>query len=604
MNDFENTLGQFRSTELAGGHILAEVERLSESIPLVNAAVGVGKSHSIDNVIEDALSSGKHDLAIVLAPTHGILQERRLLKEQSPYEVAYLVSRPGRTCGAKRDALWKNYEQRGLGILGKREICASCSSRESCEWPSQLGQGLKGKQVVFATQSYIACIPTFVNMVKESCGASRPFVLFDEINFVNQSFRRKVLRDDLKMHLGVLRHMLALSAPDDGQISRHLYYVETLLLAGQSDLGGQWDIPGLSLDIHSRIQQTGVQLYPQDYSFIAFDLELFRFSVPASRQLNSNGDLEFFVRPWLGSSAVIYSGTAWPELLTHRLANTVTPLYPVNCIKHPESKWYNIASKIGMLSYFNKNSDQVVEFITQLVLRRQAEGKKVLLVCRKKFRDMCRQKIGQRISTANGGLSVAFAEDWLQLSPSDKGTAIPLLHYGMIGVNSFSDFDAAYCVTGYYVPEDVVQGLFQEMYPSTRQIPIKIVTDGAPLRRKVVPEDPGDGIYSEFLRLGQHALEQEELGVVVQAVGRVRPFTKPREVITFQCGQVPGVDYEAEFNNLDEARRYFGIQKERERKLLDLKSKILSFKNAGCTQVATAETLKISERTVIRHWRG
>jgi hypothetical protein len=45
----------------------------------------------------------------------------------------------------------------------------------------------------------------------------------------------------------------------------------------------------------------------------------------------------------------------------------------------------------------------------------------------------------------------------------------------------------------------------------------------------------------DIARLAQPTLEFKEHGVVVQAVGRVRPFTRPREVITFQMAELPGV---------------------------------------------------------------
>ena len=60
-------------------------------------------------------------------------------------------------------------------------------------------------------------------------------------------------------------------------------------------------------------------------------------------------------------------------------------------------------------------------------------------------------------------------------------------------------------------------------------------------------------------RLAQYALDQQELDVVLQAVGRVRPYTRPREVITFQCAAHPQLDYDREFNSIEEARQFFGI---------------------------------------------
>jgi hypothetical protein len=44
---------------------------------LVELAVGVGKSHNIDLVIEETVSSGRYDLVIALFPTRQIIDERK-----------------------------------------------------------------------------------------------------------------------------------------------------------------------------------------------------------------------------------------------------------------------------------------------------------------------------------------------------------------------------------------------------------------------------------------------------------------------------------------------------------------------------------------------
>ena len=46
---------------------------------------------------------------------------------------------------------------------------------------------------------------------------------------------------------------------------------------------------------------------------------------------------------------------------------------------------------------------------------------------------------------------------------------------------------------------------------------------------------------------------------MVQAVGRVRPFTRPREVITFQAGALPEVRYTREFRTIAQARSHFAV---------------------------------------------
>jgi hypothetical protein len=87
---------------------------------------------------------------------------------------------------------------------------------------------------------------------------------------------------------------------------------------------------------------------------------------------------------------------------------------------------------------------------------------------------------------------------------------------------------------------------------------MEIVMSGKPLRRslRVVLPDAREPITQP---IAQQVLIQKENDAIVQAVGRVRPFTRPREVITFHAGELPGVRYTLEFHSLEQARNYFKI---------------------------------------------
>lgn len=89
---------------------------------------------------------------------------------------------------------------------------------------------------------------------------------------------------------------------------------------------------------------------------------------------------------------------------------------------------------------------------------------------------------------------------------------------------------------------------------------------------------------------------------VLQAVGRVRPYTKPREIITFQCSAFPRQQYDHEFDTLDEARRFFGITTALEASKQATMQLVQQAKREGLTQLAAADKLKLSKSTVQRYW--
>ena len=89
----------------------------------------------------------------------------------------------------------------------------------------------------------------------------------------------------------------------------------------------------------------------------------------------------------------------------------------------------------------------------------------------------------------------------------------------------------------------------------------------------------------------------------VLILGHAHPFTLPREVITFQCGELPGVNYDAEFSNLAEARVHFGIDTHRQAKKEGTADRVRFSRRTGLSQSQTSAALGVSLSTVKRHWR-
>jgi hypothetical protein len=182
-------------------------------------------------------------------------------------------------------------------------------------------------------------------------------------------------------------------------------------------------------------------------------------------------------------------------------------------------------------------------------------------------------------------------------------TIIPIINYGMVGTNKFKRFHCAFCLTGYYVNERVVDSVLQDVYATDLHIPLKFGTDGLPRRRRVTVANPADRFYA-INQLAQLALEQQEMDMVLQAVGRVRPYTKPREVITFQCAGHPQLHYTKEFNSLAEARTFFDIASTRETGKAQTRALVQAAKQAGLRQQQSADKLKFSLTTVKRYWNS
>jgi hypothetical protein len=570
---------------------------------LINWGVGVGKSHNIDRVITHAIESGKFDLVIVLPPTRAIIDEREWIRNPpSQYRVINLRPRPIELCDPKLNLIWAPIEQNGLGLLGKQVICKTkCSQSDTCFWPRQYGKSLEGVDVIFATHAHLERDPWFLNRLIEWAQAKHPLILLDESNFIMASTKRHITINSLDMFLAALKRYIPIKNSEIHD--QWKYMVNLLRIAPTRDLRDTgWVMPTITVDWALAIQERGYELFGSKFKFIAYLVVQFGYSAMESRGKDDNGDIHFSITPKIDANFIIYSGAINPKFAKHRLGIDFATPFEGYRFSHPETRWYNIASSIGTKSSFPRNMPQILDFFAYLAVQRMKEGKRPLLVTKKCFVDQCVSRIQSRLLEIGlDDVLVVAGSDYDPDAESEYGIIVPIIHYGMIGTNQFEEFDCAFCLNGFYVNEEAVNSILQDLYASDLHIPIRIATGGVPRLRSAGVINFKDRFYN-INQLAPMALEHLEVGTVVQAVGRVRPFTKSREIITFQCGAIPDVEYDQEFSGLKEAREFFGIPSRQKVKLNDRIVLIQEGKEEGLLQREVAEKLKIGLRTVKRYW--
>ena len=128
----------------------------------IDWAIGVGKSYCLDELIESAIRSDQYDLVVALFPTRQVIEERRwILNPPGKVKIVNLKPRPNSLCGSNNDQLWQKFEKRGLGALGRIELCGHCLLNRKCHWPRQFGKQLQGVQVIYGTQSHLERSPFY-----------------------------------------------------------------------------------------------------------------------------------------------------------------------------------------------------------------------------------------------------------------------------------------------------------------------------------------------------------------------------------------------------------------------------------------------------------
>ena len=135
-----------------------------------------------------------------------------------------------------------------------------------------------------------------------------------------------------------------------------------------------------------------------------------------------------------------------------------------------------------MKMYFAKNSVQVLDSFSCLLAERMSEGKRCLLIAKKWAAPFCAAEMEHRLRAMGHSRCRVLYEDMNEVVLQDS-EVVPLIHYGVIGVNSFEEFDCAFCLTGYYVYEEVVNSILQDVLASDIAVPIRIKTIGEPRRR-------------------------------------------------------------------------------------------------------------------------
>jgi hypothetical protein len=442
-------------------------------------------------------------------------------------------------------------------------------------------------------------VPDFAAQLAVWAGATHVLTLLDEVGFAATNFRRRITRSDLELFADVLDSMPhGAGAPPQ----RDWRYLTRLLLrAPTTDLRtAEWRMPPSWPDWALAVQSSGWSVHGKRFRFLAYELQQFGRSPLESRERHASGDLSFAAPPAIDGDFVVFSGTALPEFLRFRLGRELASPFAGHRFDHPGTRWYNIASRVGMRAHFPRNPDQVLDLFAGLVSRRLVEGRRPLLVTKKRFLGLCERLLARTLAEVHPTPVRIATGDWdtVDLAAPD---VVPLVHFGLIGTNLFEHFDCAFALTGFYVNAEIVDAILQDVLGSDGRIPIVVRTEGSPRRRRARVADPRHRIY-DVDRLAQYALDQQEMDVVLQAVGRVRPYTRPRELVTLQCAAHPQRPYDREFGSLEEARQFFGIPSRRERDRDRNRRRVQEARRAGLTQAEAAASLGLGITTVKRHW--
>jgi len=561
---------------------------------------GAGKTHLARMLLRDEASYERYTRIVLLPSANNILDEfitRTPELMNCAHLPAYrLYPRDGRRCGPAA-ARWKSAERRGLGVLARQELCANCPDK--CSWPTQLAaERLEGQRLVLGMQAYLSAIPDLTT--KLTVSPATLFVL-DEPSLVTSSLLRAIDYTSLTVFTATLSrvNVAGLCTYDRVVLDELRAEIDGLLNQNQAALTNLRPAFRVSTDLALAIQEAGDSRFGDSFRYVVYDLMALARSPVRLRRYDTRG-VTYVFRPRFPAAAhvLVLGAGLTPQILAWRWGDSRYVEWGAGFEFRPMgTEILNLRSPISAMRYFDHNARQLADVVAQLVIREAAAGIRSIAVTKL-------DKLGTSVEHLQAGLR-AFGRPDLRAvaNPNDAAIAdpmvVPVIHYGLRGINTYSDFGAAFAMCSYNMSSDVLEKFLNEVVEVDRHLPYRILAHANDGRRAA---GTFSGLPSRRFndRMAQHALRFLEYEAV-QALGRVRPFTQPRRVL-FMQGALP-FKPDREWDNLESLRHDLGLVTRREYEAGQRHAEIVARHECGESQQTIANAMNVDVRTVRRHLR-
>lgn len=597
----EAQLGAFRKEELSPGALLAALDR--EVQVLFRIPVGVGKTRAAIGLLCDPATYEAFDLVLYAAPSWAILEEVEagLVAGGAPARRT-LKPRPAERCGSL-DTVWAQFEKQGCGAHARATLCEQrCPMRADCDWPNQMS-GLAGTRLVLTTEQRLAATRTLTLSVFELTGTTRPMIVLDEAQTLDADYEVVLTWEALEQ----CRDVLVGLETAGGLAWQHarcqtLEGLERLLSSTTVIADVDADtFPRTLHDNAAAIQGMGLARFGDTYQYIGRQLVHLAYSRHDERAVLPEG-IRFIARPYLNRHLLLLSAHHDPWYVAHRLGSTriASPFEDVR-VRHTGTRVLNLTDSAGASKWFGSNHVRILDAFAVIVAHNIAEGRSTLLISRKKSKALVATYLEQRLR--GWGLDARLlVDEGARLAGAPDPLVIPVVHYGILGVNAYERYDSVLCVNSYYVSDKVLTKQLTQFEPRSFQVGVTICRDRAGHRVAQV-EAPELDVAGQ-VELANIYLRKLEVDPVVQAIGRVRPLTNPRLVVAFHAASLDrDLGPVQEVRTLSELLDALGLPSARQ---LDrhVQAEALSLLVAqGMTVVDAGHALGLKRRTTFRRRR-
>jgi DNA-binding phage protein len=258
---------------------------------------------------------------------------------------------------------------------------------------------------------------------------------------------------------------------------------------------------------------------------------------------------------------------------------------------------FNLRAAAGNATYFEKNQDRILYLGAEFIAAQAGLRRRTLTVIKKTFASNASVRLQTYLRDLTGQAYRVIVNPPVE-ELSDP-LVVPMLTYGINGVNIYQDFDCALALSAYHARNDVLTQRMNDGRRPEHHVKLSIASiDGRRQGVAVGYEDRALGFDS----LADAFLHQLETAVAEQCLARVRFTVRPR-IVVFFGDRPPRFPLTREFCSLEAFRGYFGLKDKRTRSIDKHHRAIHTAYAAGATAEEIMRRTGMSRATVYRRLR-
>jgi len=230
--------------------------------------------------------------------------------------------------------------------------------------------------------------------------------------------------------------------------------------------------------LHGRVaetlQQVGLDTFGSQFRYLGYELH----SLAHGPRWREGGAVVYVKRPRLRRAHyVIAAAHLPPALVRHRLDTPgLEVLNAGDRFLHEGTQFYNLRASLGAARNFLKNAPQISFCYAQLIEKLAAKGQRALCIIKKCFARHAASLLQRDLRELTGKLFRVV------VNPEREEVAdplvVPIINFGTQGLNCYSDFFAAFCLSSFYTREDVIDQRLNEAHAPGEEVPLTFSFEG------------------------------------------------------------------------------------------------------------------------------